>query len=109
MYIDYQDSSIYFVLTKELNFLVLRKVYEKDPVTYDNIPTLISFLYINLNTQNETSDYKYLSFSLITDNQNPIFNSDLNFLNENKSGIINMDNWVQVNKNNLSIMKIHRF
>ena len=102
MYIDYQDSSIYFVLTKELNFLILRKVYEKDPATYDNIPTLITFLYINLNTQTETSDYNYLSFSLIYDNQNPIFKSDLNFLNEYKSGIINMDNWEQVNKNTLS-------
>ena len=51
MYIDYQDCSLYFVTTTGLNFLILRKIFELDLETYDLVPNLIIFLYINLSTQ----------------------------------------------------------
>ena len=53
MYINYQDSSIMFVLTQGLNFLILQKFYEFNEKTYDSIPNLRTLLYINLSNQSE--------------------------------------------------------
>ena len=111
MYIDYQDCSLYFVTTTGLNFLILRKIFELDLETYDLVPNLIIFLYINLSTQTETIDFPYLSFSLIYDNENPIFKNDNNEKFEDyQSGIISMDKWNESkNKNTLSDDEINTF
>ena len=48
MYMNYPDSSIMFVLTQGLNFLILQKFYELNEKTYNLIPNLRTLLYINL-------------------------------------------------------------
>ena len=104
MYINYQDSSIMFVLTQGLNFLILQKFYEFNEKTYDYIPNLRTLLYINLSNQTQIKNDKYISFCLLHDNENPILSSD--YSTEYKdlpSGIVDMDPWRNIrNKNTLS-------
>lgn len=110
MYMSYQDSSVFFVLTTGFNFLIMRKTYEKDPTTYDLVPNLVILLYIDLspNTTNET--FPYLSFSLLYDNENPIFKGEKIVLDNFQSGIVNMEQWQNSqNKNTLSQEEINTF
>ena len=103
MYINYQDSSIMFVLTQGLNFLILQKFYEFNEKTYDFIPNLRTLLYINLSNQAQIKNDRFISFSLLYDNENPIFNPDINDHKNLQSGIIDMDPWRNIrNKNTLS-------
>ena len=71
MYINYPDSSIMFVLTQGLNFLILQKFYELNEKTYNLIPNLRTLLYINLSNHSPIRNDKYISFSLLYDNENP--------------------------------------
>ena len=111
MYIDYQDCSVFFVTTTGLNFLILRKVFEFNEETYDLIPNLVILLYINLSNQTEINDFPYLSFSLIYDNENPIFKNDNPEKIEGfQSGIVSMDKWNETkNKNTLSNDEFNTF
>ena len=103
MYINYPDSSIMFVLTQGLNFLILQKFYEFNEKTYDSIPNLRTLLYINLSNQSEIKNDQYISFSLLYDNENPIFESDYSEFKNLESGILDMDLWRnKKNKNTLS-------
>ena len=111
MYIDYQDCSVFFVTTTGLNFLILRKVFEFNEETYDFVPNMVVLLYINLSTQTEIIDFPYLSFSLIYDNENPIFkNYNPETIEGYQSGIVSMDKWNErKNKNTLSDDEINTF
>ena len=111
MYIDYQDCSVFLVATTGLNFLILRKIFELDLETYDLIPNLVVLLYINLSTQTEIIDFPYLSFSLMYDNENPIFKNDNpEKIQGYQSGIYSMSKWNQrKNKNTLSDDEINTF
>ena len=103
MYIKYQDSSIMLVLTQGLNFLILQKFYEFNEKTYDSIPNLRTLLYINLSNQCTIQNDQYISFSLLYDNENPIFKSDYSEYKDLESGILDMDPWRnKKNKNTLS-------
>ena len=103
LYVNYQDSSIMFVLTQGLNFLILQKFYEFNEKTYDSIPNLRTLLYINLSNQSDIKNDQYISFSLLYDNENPITKTDFNEYKDLKSGIIDMDPWMnKKNKNTLS-------
>ena len=103
MYINYQDSSIMFVLTQGLNFLILQKFYEFNEKTYDSIPNLRTLLYINLSNKSDIKNDKYISFSLLYDNENPIFKTDFSQYKDLQSGILDMDPWRnKKNKNTLS-------
>ena len=102
MYINYQDSSIMFVLTQGLNFLILQKFYEFNEKTYDSIPNLRTLLYINLSNQNDIKKDKYISFSLLYDNESPILKTDFSQYKDLPSGILDMDPWRnKKNKNTL--------
>ena len=103
MYINYQDSSIMFVLTKGLNFLILQKFYEFNEKTYDYIPNLRTLLYINLSNQSEVKNDPYISFSLLYDNENPVIKTDFSQYKDLQSGILDMDQWRnKKNKNTLT-------
>ena len=93
MYINYQDSSIMFVLTQGLNFLILQKFYEFNEKTYDSIPNLRTLLYINLSNQSEIKNDQYISFSLLYDNESPVFKTDFSEYKDLQSGILDMDPW----------------
>ena len=103
MYINYPDSSIMFVLTQGLNFLILQKFYELNEKTYNLIPNLRTLLYINLSNYSSVKNDKYISFSLLYDNENPRLKSNFNEYKDLKSGILDMDPWRAIkNKNTLS-------
>jgi len=103
MYINYQDSSIMFVLTQGLNFLILQKFYEFNEKTYDSIPNLRTLLYINFSNQDDIKNDQYISFSLLYDNENPFIKTDFSEYKNLQSGIIDMDPWMnKKNKNTLS-------
>ena len=102
MYINYPDSSIMLVLTQGLNFLILQKFYELNEKTYNLIPNLRTLLYINLSTPSIKND-KYISFSLLYDNENPRLKSNFDEYKDLKSGILDMDPWRnKKNKNTLN-------
>ena len=103
MYINYPDSSIMFVLTQGLNFLILQKFYELNEKTYNLIPNLRTLLYINLSNYSSVKNDKYISFSLLYDNENPRLKSNFNEYKDLKSGILDMDPWRNIkNKNTLN-------
>ena len=103
MYINYPDSSIMLVLTQGLNFLILQKFYEFNEATYDYIPNLRTLLYINLSNHSPIKLDKYISFSLLYDNENPRLKSNSSEYKDLPSGILDMDPWRnKKNKNTLS-------
>ena len=103
MYINYPDSSIMLVLTQGLNFLILQKFYELDEKTYNLIPNLRTLLYINLSNHSPVINDKYISFSLLYDNENPRLKSNYDEYKNLKSGILDMDPWRSIkNKNTLN-------
>ena len=103
MYLNYPDSSIMFVLTQGLNFLILQKFYEFNEATYDSIPNLRTLLYINLSNHSPIKNDKYISFSLLYDNENPRLKSNSSEYKDLQSGILDMDPWRnKKNKNTLS-------
>jgi hypothetical protein len=115
-YLENENSSIFFVLTEGLNFNIMRKIIQND----NNRPDLIILAYLDLSIYTDYLDYPNISFSLLYDNQNPIFNSNKNdffsqFQRENgglnpktedndiriSSGILNHSIWRINNNNNL--------
>ena len=103
MYINYPDSSIMFVLTQGLNFLILQKFYELNEKTYNLIPNLRTLLYINLSSSFSIDNDKYISFSLLYDNENPRLKSNYTEYKDLQSGILDMDPWRNIkNKNTLN-------
>ena len=103
MYMNYPDSSIMFVLTQGLNFLILQKFYELNEKTYNLIPNLRTLLYINLSNHFDIKNDKYISFSLLYDNENPRLKSNFNENKNLQSGILDMDPWRNIkNKNTLN-------
>ena len=103
MYMNYPDSSIMFVLTQGLNFLILQKFYELNEKTYNLIPNLRTLLYINLSNHFDIKNDKYISFSLLYDNENPRLKSNFNENKNLPSGILDMDPWRNIkNKNTLN-------
>ena len=82
-----------FVLTQGLNFLILQKFYEFNEKTYDSIPNLRTLLYINLSNQSEIKNDQYISFSLLYDNESPVFKTDFSEYKDLQSGILDMDPW----------------
>lgn len=110
MYINYQDSSVLFILTKKFNFLIMQKTYEIDQESYDMIPNLMILLYIDLSPNTTCDTFPSLSFSLLYDNENPIFKGDTSILDNYQSGIVNMDQWYNLeNKNTLSDNEMNTF
>ena len=103
MYINYPDSSIMFVLTQGLNFLILQKFYELNEKTYNLIPNLRTLLYINLSNHSPIRNDKYISFSLLYDNENPRLKSNFTEHKDMQSGFLDMDPWRNIkNKNTLN-------
>ena len=103
MYINYPDSSIMLVLTQGLNFLILQKFYELNEKTYNLIPNLRTLLYINLSNHSPIKNDKYISFSLLYDNENPRLKSNFNEHKDLQSGFLDMDPWRNIkNKNTLN-------
>ena len=103
MYMNYPDSSIMLVLTQGLNFLILQKFYELNEKTYNLIPNLRTLLYINLSNHSPVKNDKYISFSLLYDNESPSLKSNFDEYKSLKSGILDMDPWRNFkNKNTLN-------
>jgi len=113
-YLENENSSIFFVLTEGLNFNIMRKIIQNDI----NKPDLVMLAYLDLSMYTDYLNYSNISFSLLYDNQNPIFNvknnnlsssNESNFLNLNPdlneikilSGIINHSIWKDYTTNNL--------
>ena len=103
MYINYPDSSIMLVLTQGLNFLILQKFYELNEKNYNLVPNLRTLLYINLSNHSPIRNDKYISFSLLYDNENPSLKSNYTEHKNLQSGILDMDPWRNIkNKNTLN-------
>jgi hypothetical protein len=102
-YLNYAESSIFFFLLENLNFLILRKTFENE--SGDIIPDLIVIFHLDISTQTEYFNFPYLTFSLLYDNENPIFRTSQDKLNLKKkisSGFLNPETWSEYrNKNTL--------
>ena len=115
MYLNYRDSSVFFILTRNFNFLIVRKVFETDPDTYDLIPTISMLLYIDLSPKTSIDDFNSISFSLLYDNENPLFKSEsinINAFEELQSAIFNNETWESIacqNTNTLSENEMNTF
>lgn len=100
-YLVYPDSSIFFMLTEGLNFLILRKTISQ----IDNVPNLVILSHIDLSVHTEYINFPSISFSLLYNNENPIFktsNFDAEILSNLKSGFINIESWTNFqNKNSI--------
>jgi hypothetical protein len=95
-YILYPDSSIYFMLGEYCNFLILRKIFDEE-----DIPNLIILSHIDLSTQTESYRFPSISFSLLYNNQNPIFNATCeNGNNELRSYIVSTYRWDELKSKN---------
>jgi hypothetical protein len=96
-YILYPDSSIYFMLGEFCNFLILRKIFEDC-----EIPNLIILSHIDLATQTESFNFPSISFSLLYNNQNPIFNQTESNTEVNKleSYLLSSYGWEELKSRN---------
>ena len=99
IYFKYKDSSVLLILTEELNFLIVQRVFEENYVKNDDniinnyIPNIRTLLYIDLNSYSKIKNYYNLSFSFLLNNKN-IYSriNEYNFKNT-KSDIINMESF----------------
>jgi hypothetical protein len=109
-YILYPDSSIYFMLGEFCNFLILRKIFDEE-----DIPSLIILSHIDLSTQTESFTFPSISFSLLYNNQNPIFNNCSYYdICELKSYIVDTYKWNELKSKNCvdeenSIFQVNTF
>jgi hypothetical protein len=105
-YLNYPNSTIFFILLENLNFLIVRKIFEIDEATGESYPDIIILQHIDISTQTEYLNFPFVSFSLLYDNENPIFRhsneTPLDYSSELSSGIYNPEGWYKfTNKNTL--------
>ena len=102
IYTNYKGNSVLLILTEDLNFLIVQRVFEEnmDDNNYKSYsPNIRTLLYINLSSYTEIKNYYYLSFSFFINNLNVINKNNENIPKNIKSGIIDMEYWEkEINK-----------
>ena len=97
MYYNFKNSSVLLILTEEMSFLILQKVFEDnyDPNDANNnicIPNVRTLLYIDLSSYTKINEYYNLSFSLFNNQHKININNDS--INKKLiSGIIDIESW----------------
>ena len=105
IYFHYKDNSVLLILTEELNFLIVQKVFEENfqknknfdlglEDNYNYEPNIKTLLYIDLSNYCRYKDYRYLSFSFFLANEKTYNNGyDESFDKKLKSEIIDIDSY----------------